>query len=116
MHSPETLLHENWFFEVWHRDPETDGSDDSCGWARPKLNGAERKLAKEFADWERRFPYFVRKVSKQPGGVPAVNPGTALALTLAAFSMIAWRLDRRRSLSASDIAYATAIACSHGDN
>lgn len=31
----------NWrapVFVIWHRDPEKDGSDDSCGWAFPKIS------------------------------------------------------------------------------
>lgn len=29
------------FITIWHRDPETDGSDDSCGWCYPKLTSDE---------------------------------------------------------------------------
>lgn len=26
------------FITIWHRDPERDGSDDSCGWSYPKVS------------------------------------------------------------------------------
>lgn len=36
------------FATLWHADPETDGSDDSCGWSRPKLTKQEtEKIEKE---------------------------------------------------------------------
>lgn len=36
MHDPKTVAHEirikNWHLvTIWHVDPETDGTDDSCG-------------------------------------------------------------------------------------
>ena len=46
MHDPLTLAFSNRLFDVWHRDPEKDGSDDSCdwfGWKRP-LNADEKAL------------------------------------------------------------------------
>jgi hypothetical protein len=32
MHDPMTLIYGCRFFDLWHVDPESDGSDDSCGW------------------------------------------------------------------------------------
>lgn len=32
---------------VWHKDPERDGSDDSCGWFSPRLTKAELARCKE---------------------------------------------------------------------
>jgi hypothetical protein len=31
---------------IWHRDPETDGSDDSCGWFKRARHGDAKILAK----------------------------------------------------------------------
>ena len=33
------------FATLWHKDPETDGSDDSCGWSTPKLTAKEKEWA-----------------------------------------------------------------------
>ena len=30
---------------IWHKDPEKDGTDDSCSWFMPKLNEKEQALA-----------------------------------------------------------------------
>ena len=55
MHAPDTLAfavrlplwwRSKWdrptLANIWHRDPESDGSDDSCGWPWPKLTEPER--------------------------------------------------------------------------
>lgn len=34
---------------IWHVDPETDGTDDSCGYSRPKSTDADREYIKEVA-------------------------------------------------------------------
>lgn len=61
MHDPMTVAHEikwpiknkrgyrNPIFTIWHVDPEKDGTDDSCGWSRPKLTDAERAYIKKVA-------------------------------------------------------------------
>jgi len=38
------------FITVWHIDPETDGSDDSCGWTWPPLSEAETNYANLLID------------------------------------------------------------------
>jgi hypothetical protein len=37
---------------VWHTDPETDGTDDSCGWAWPNLSTEERAFVDRLIDNE----------------------------------------------------------------
>ncbi len=32
MYDPKTVAFSNRWFTIWHVDPETDGSDDSCDW------------------------------------------------------------------------------------
>ena len=43
--------------QIWHVDPETDGSDDSCGWFMRSRHGSEdvlNRIIKRFeADWDR---------------------------------------------------------------
>ena len=76
MHSPETLAHEikspfkredkffpngyrNTLVSIWHVDPETDGSDDSCGWFMRSRHGNKetlKKIIKRFEyDWDTTF-------------------------------------------------------------
>jgi hypothetical protein len=32
------------FLTIWHRDPEKNGGDDSCGWFRPHLDENDKKF------------------------------------------------------------------------
>jgi len=50
MHDPSTLAFDIRIggfrlAEIWHIDPETNGDDDSCGWASPPLTDREKALA-----------------------------------------------------------------------
>lgn len=57
------------FITIWHVDPETDGSDDSCGFAFPKSTEADRALVKELARQE--FDFWVGKYGNSAtGGIP----------------------------------------------
>lgn len=49
---------------IWHLDPETDGSDDSCGWAFPKLTRDQIERLKSLAWGEARSPYFLAQRSR----------------------------------------------------
>lgn len=73
MHSPKTVAHEIYLWSkkkknghyrspiitIWHKDPETDGTDDSCGWSI-RLRHADqqvfKKIVNEFeSEWDRTF-------------------------------------------------------------
>lgn len=49
----------NTFVTIWHVDPEKDGSDDSCGWAWPKLTKAQREILRNAAWHEGSHPHFL---------------------------------------------------------
>jgi hypothetical protein len=50
------------FITIWHVDPESDGSDDSCGWTFPKVTKEERMFLHKVA--EDQFPeMFARKIA-----------------------------------------------------
>lgn len=53
------------FITVWHVDPETDGSDDSCGWSRPRLSKDQLSRIKSISGDEARRPYFQRFRGKE---------------------------------------------------
>jgi len=91
------------FVTIWHHDPETDGSDDSCGWAFPRLTSAHVRLVDALTEEDMAFPYFsappvrasrVVNDARYPYG--QLPPGDAMALLASAWMMVAWRLDRRR--------------------
>ena len=45
MFAPETEAFRFWGISIWHKDPCKDGTDDSCGWSKPKLTKGEIKFA-----------------------------------------------------------------------
>lgn len=48
MHDPYTqIIHIPFIGILWHKDPEADGTDDSCSWSGLKVNP-------EFAEWLRK--------------------------------------------------------------
>lgn len=46
-HWPEG--YRNTFLSIWHVDPEKDGTDDSCGWSRPKISKSLREKLRNVA-------------------------------------------------------------------
>lgn len=81
MHSPETVAFEihlgrkqkknghyrTPFITIWHNDPETDGTDDSCGWfIRPRHTDQKmlEKIKSEF-DFNYKHNYWFDKEGKQ---------------------------------------------------
>lgn len=50
---------------IWHVDPERDGTDDSCGWFRPKLTAKQKARLFNLAWSEARDPHFFRIKDKR---------------------------------------------------
>lgn len=74
MHDPMTLAFQvrnpfkrySTLVEIWHVDPEKDGSDDSCGWFRPKLTKKQISTLSFLAGDEARDPWFQKHLGKKP--------------------------------------------------
>lgn len=122
--SPKKRVHPT-LVTIWHVDPETDGSDDSCDWFGKKLPPEAMKLAEEMADWEVKFPYlFVQPTqsfyrSEEDGGgytITRIGPGDCLAVVLAIFIQAAWRLRKQARLTPKDIAAALYVSVNESDN
>lgn len=47
------------FITIWHVDPEKDGTDDSCGWAWPKITKKQREVLRNVAWNEGDNPHFL---------------------------------------------------------
>jgi len=61
VHDPYTVVYSNSLFTLWHKDPVSDGTDDSCGWFMRARHG-DLELVEEIAkayefDWDRIFTY-----------------------------------------------------------
>ena len=67
---------------VWHVDPERDGSDDSCGWSRPKLTKAQMSDFGFWAGCEARDPWLLRDRGKQPNNAAEAEVKLKAAILL----------------------------------
>src|SRR5688572_5406081 len=106
---------------IWHKDPESDGSDNSCGYSVPKLTNRERKIIDEVVKWEESFPYY----SSPYLPVTQVDPkydysqqlaGDCLAHIAGAWQYIAWARDKRRNLTAGEWWRVVSLATHPHDN
>lgn len=55
--------------DIWHVDPERDGSDDSCGWSYVRVPERIRRELKFAAGCEARSPWLLRDEAKLPASV-----------------------------------------------
>lgn len=87
------------FITIWHRDPERGGSDDSCGWSRPRLNSEQRDIVSGLAGDEARDPWFMRVIAKTN-----TDPAMCESLLRGAFNLVGMCLKNRgyRRLSPSE--------------
>ncbi len=81
---------------VWHRDPESDGTDDSCGWFRPNLSKAHLSSLRYLASQEAKRPWFLAETAKQ-----ASSPTEAETLLRQAVLLVARVVKVRLSLEAA---------------
>jgi hypothetical protein len=93
---------------IWHNDPETDGSDDSCGYTNPKAARGLRERAEKIiaSEWEYMFgkyPYRYQTPS-------------AFEVVFAVWGMFAWRLFKQRRLSSREIEEIASLASNPVDN
>jgi hypothetical protein len=106
-------------FTIWHVDPETDDSDDSCDWFGRNLTPKAKELVKEMVDWDAKFPYYFTAPSSVLNPtyptLRSIGAGDCLGFVLSIFITAAWRLERR-DLSVRDIRNAVSLAVSNGDN
>lgn len=108
---------------VWHCDPETDGTDDSCGWPWPNLSDRENKIIDEMVEWDLQFPYFTSDVTVQTSVM--FNPkyeyrqqtaGDCLGMIAGAWDYIAWKRDKRRKLTVGEWWKVVSLAANPEDN
>lgn len=69
---------------IWHEDPETDGTDDSCGWAYSKLTKDQKSNLTFLAGCEARSPWFLREAAKQPSSAADAESKMRGAIVLVA--------------------------------
>ena len=87
MHDPYIKIYSNRFFTLWHHDPCTDHSDDSCGWFMRARHGDQKILTQIegdiLFDWNCAYqPMFTAQ------GDPALS---TIGIALNCFWHAAWR-------------------------
>lgn len=75
---------------IWHKDPERGGSDDSCGWSRPRLTAEQCSIVNSLAGDEARNPWFMRLDAKTND-----DPVAAEMLLRGAFHLVSRCLRNR---------------------
>lgn len=78
------------FITVWHIDPERGGSDDSCGWSRPRLNAEQLSIVQSLAGDEARNPWFMSLRAKSN-----LNPIECESYLRGAFLLVSRCLENR---------------------
>lgn len=78
------------FITIWHNDPCRDGSDDSCGWSRPRLNKDQRDICKSLASDEVTEPWFMRLAAEKN-----LDPILCESLLKGAFALVGLCLRNR---------------------
>ena len=97
------------FMTIWHVDPETDRSDDSCGWFQPNLTREEIEKIEREVRFE--LKYWFEDV-----GDGTLHPRVcAEAVVYQAFQMIAWRVFRK-TLKPKHIPDILSLTYNHIDN
>jgi hypothetical protein len=108
---PDSHMKDRWILTIWHIDPETDGSDDSCGWFSPKLTNEQRERLYALADEEYDF------VIGDKYGVKYQDPA---GLVYWCWCMIGNRMDKRKgrkfALSLKEINEVMSLSHNPSDN
>lgn len=93
---------------IWHNDPETDGSDDSCGYSYPNVPRELREKAAKIAadEWTYMFGKYAYKY-QQPSAFEIIH---------ALWGIFAWRLFKRRRLTARELDEIAGLASNPNDN
>lgn len=71
MHDPQTVIGQMGPFVFWHVDPETGGSDDSCGWSSPRLTEHQFKRV-EASAWSESYSPWAQSTKAETLGDPVV--------------------------------------------
>ena len=128
MHDPKTVAHELRIFgrpivTVWHVDPETDGTDDSCGWFSPQLIDKEKHIIDDVINWERDFPFYSSQAVPNMSVIEDVKydyfkqgVGDCIGYIAAAWKHIAWHRDGRRKLTNDELWKVVNLAANPQDN
>lgn len=109
MHDPSTVAFEiRWPIEItiWHEDPQTDGTDDSCGWFKPKYTEEQRRKVLQDAECH---------ASSLQGIFKVWDDSNRLEIIYDIYRLAKWNLYRQR-LNAKDYQEILDLALNTWDN
>lgn len=95
------------FITIWHVDPETDGSDDSCGWTFPNFTEEEVAKIKKLIKDEESISYELGMSGQPP---------TPFDLIYWAWSCVSWMYGRRRDITHRELMEIHSLASNPADN
>ena len=90
---------------IWHKDPERDGSDDSCGWFAPCISKEMATKIEEIATEENKYmvgEYGYRQSPEQ--------------LIYNIWRVLSWQLHKRRTVTPRELVAIWDLATNHTDN
>lgn len=112
MHDPMTVAHEitigqRTLITIWHVDPETDGTDDSCGWFQPHLTEQDLTQVEKMVKWDLEFPFYTSQRTVDMAVDDPKYPnlhrqlvGDCLGYVAEAWQRVAWYKGRRHLTAA----------------
>ena len=98
-------------FTIWHVDPETDGTDDSCGWCYPKATKSEVEIIEAWASEEWKYYFDSSYSNLQEASVSEV-----LAAIFPYVRFIATGKKQHELLAPSDLTLIASLASNPVDN
>lgn len=91
MHDPMTVAFRNKFMTIWHVDPETDGSDDSCGFTYPTAGKELREKLDKQSGLEYKFFF-----SEDYATINLHHGASAYEVLYAIWAQIRWSFYRKQ--------------------
>jgi len=94
--------------DIWHVDPERNGTDDSCGYSYPVICKEEKSKIREMGESEYKFMF--------GESYATLKGASTYEIIWATWRIIAWRQYRRSKLTLDEITYISDLAGSPHDN
>lgn len=126
MHDNKTVAHEINIGDlelvtIWHVDPETDGTDDSCGYTFPKPSMENKKIIFEAVKWDISNPFYSSPYMPLTQVDPKYNysqtlAGDTVAHIAAAWLHIKWCHKKNKKLSSGEITEIFKLGVTPDDN
>lgn len=106
MHDPDTVIFSKFGVTIYHHDPCTDNTDDSCGWSTAKLTKEEKEIHQSNFKYEKSCYLDIYKLWKQENRNEIVY---------SLYQTAKWNLYKK-GMTQKDILYVTKLCFNIHDN